>query len=402
MQQKEVIIIGAGAAGLMCAGAAAARGKDVLILEHTGKIGEKIRISGGGRCNFTNLYSSTENFLSQNPHFCKSAFSRYDQHDFIALVEKHGIAYHEKHYTDKPGNENARGQLFCDHSATDIIDMLKAEVEQGGGKIQLKTKVVNIEKTDSGFHLQTDKGEHACQKLVVATGGLSIPKIGATNFGYEQAKKFGLEIIPPRAALVPLTFDEKLLEQTKPLSGVAVDAHISAGEGAFREGMLFTHRGLSGPSVLQISSYWIGGEKITVNLAPDIDLFDYLKGKRQESPKQHVRTILNEILPNRVVEKRIALDIAEQRIADLSDQKLIKITQMINAWAIKPNGTEGYRTAEVTIGGVNTDGVSSKTFEAKSVPGLHFIGEVLDVTGHLGGHNFQWAWSSGWCAAQHL
>ncbi len=402
MQQKEVIIIGAGAAGLMCAGAAVARGKDVLILEHTGKIGEKIRISGGGRCNFTNLYSSPENFLSQNPHFCKSALSRYDQHDFIALVEKHGIAYHEKHYTDKPGNENARGQLFCDHSATDIIDMLKTEVEQGGGKIQLKTKVTDIKKTDSGFHLQTDKGEYACQKLVIATGGLSIPKIGASNFGYEQAKKFGLEIIPPRAALVPLTFDEHLLEQTKPLSGVAVDAHISAGVGAFREGMLFTHRGLSGPSVLQISSYWIGGEEITVNLAPDIDLFDYLKDKRQNAAKQHVRTILNEILPNRVVEKRIAPDIADQRIADLSDQKLIKIAQMINAWAIKPNGTEGYRTAEVTIGGIDTDGVSSKTFEAKSVQSLYFIGEVLDVTGHLGGHNFQWAWSSGWCAAQHL
>lgn len=400
MQQKEIIIIGAGAAGLMCAGVAAGRGKQVLILEHTGKIGEKIRISGGGRCNFTNLYCSPENFLSQNPHFCKSALSRYDQHDFIARLEKHKIAYHEKHYTDKPGNENARGQMFCDNSATDIINMLKMEVEQGGGKIQLKTKVTNIERTASGFYLKTDKGDYACKNLVIATGGLSIPKIGATNFGYEQAKKFGLEIIPPRAALVPLTFDDHLLEQTKPLSGIAVDAHISAGEGAFREGMLFTHRGLSGPSVLQISSYWNDGDEMTVNLAPDIDMLDHLKQMRQKYPKQHLRTILNEILPNRVVEIRITHELAEQRIADLSDQKLTKAAQMINAWAIKPNGTEGYRTAEVTIGGIDTNGISSKTFEAKSVPGLYFIGEVLDVTGHLGGHNFQWAWSSGWACGQ--
>lgn len=402
MQQKEIIIIGAGAAGLMCAREAALRGLDVTILEHTGKVGEKIRISGGGRCNFTNLYCGPDNFLSQNPHFCKSALSRYDQHDFIALVKEHGIAYHEKHYTDKPGNENARGQLFCDNSATDIITMLKNGFEQAGGKIQLKTKVTNVEKTKDGFHLQTDKGEYTCKKLVIATGGLSIPKIGASNFGYEQAKKFDLNIIPPRAALVPLTFNEKVLAQTKELSGIAVDAHISAGEGAFREGMLFTHRGLSGPSVLQISSYWIGGQDITVNLAPDTDMFEWLKQARQKSPKQHLRTILGEILPNRVVEKIINADKAEARIADLSDQKLVEIAQTVNTWQIKPDGTEGYRTAEVTIGGVDTNDISSKTFEAKSVPGLYFIGEVLDVTGHLGGHNFQWAWSSGWCAAQHL
>ncbi len=400
MKKFDVIIIGEGAAGMMCALEAAKRGRSVCVIEHTNKVGEKIRISGGGRSNFTNLYCSPDNFLSQNPHFCKSALSRYDQHDFIALVEAHGIAYHEKKYDEKTGNENARGQLFCDHSATDIIDMLRNGVEQSGGRFQLGTKVQDVQKIENGYALKTDKGEYSCQSLVIASGGLSIPKIGASNFGYELAKKFGLNIIPPRAGLVPLTFDNDLLDKTKPLSGVSVDANVSCGGMAFREGLLFTHRGLSGPSILQISSYWHEGEEIRVNLSPDADVLETLKQARQEQPKKMLHNVLSDFLPSRIAALIAEMSTYDTRMADLSDDKLKSVTDMIAAWVIKPKGSEGYRTAEVTLGGVDTDEISSKTFEAKKASGLYFIGEVLDVTGHLGGHNFQWAWSSGWCAGQ--
>lgn len=404
MQRKpnrfDVIIIGAGAAGMMCGWQAAQRGRSVCIIEHTRKVGEKIRISGGGRCNFTNLYCSPDNFLSQNLHFCKSALSRFDQHDFIAMVAAHDIAYHEKKYDEKTGNENARGQLFCYESATDIIDMLRSGVENFEGVFRLGTKVQNVRRDDDGFALATDQGGFTCESLVIASGGLSIPKIGASNFGYELAKQFGLDIIPPRAALVPLTFDNALLAQTKTLSGVSVDAHVSCGDGDFREGMLFTHRGLSGPSILQISSYWHEGRDVTVNLAPDTDVIEFLDIARRDRPKQQLRTVLSDILPVRIVAMLIDVIGFDDQVANLSNKKIQIVSDVINEWHVKPNGSEGYRTAEVTLGGINTHDVSSKTFEVNNVSGLYFIGEVLDVTGHLGGHNFQWAWSSGWCAGQ--
>ncbi|MBI1301445.1 MAG: aminoacetone oxidase family FAD-binding enzyme [Alphaproteobacteria bacterium] len=400
MRGYDVIVIGAGAAGMMCGWKAGLRGRKVCIIEHTKKIGEKIRISGGGRCNFTNLYSSPDNFLSKNPHFCKSAFARYDQQDFIAEVEAHKISYHEKAYDEKSGNQNARGQLFCDNSAQDIIKMLHDGVVKNDGEFQRETKINSVEKQGGAFVLKTNQGDFKCESLVVASGGLSIPKIGASNFGYELAKKFGLKIIPPRAALVPLTFDEELLEKTKPLSGVAVDAHVTCHNGAFREGLLFTHRGLSGPSILQISSYWKAGDEVSVDLVPDLDVLKMLKAARLSQPKQKLRTVLSQHLPARLLE--IFGDVLEMRVADCSDKVLEEVADQIKNWSVKPIGSEGYRTAEVTLGGVDTDEVSSKTFEAKNVKGLYFIGEVLDVTGHLGGHNFQWAWSSGYCAAQYV
>ncbi|PCJ99536.1 MAG: aminoacetone oxidase family FAD-binding enzyme [Zetaproteobacteria bacterium] len=400
MQKSDIIVIGAGAAGMMCAWQAALRGRSVRIIEHSRKIGEKIRISGGGRSNFTNLYCSPDNFLSQNSHFCKSALRRFDQHDFIAMIEDHNIPYHEKAYDEKSGNQNARGQLFCDDSAQDIISMLRDGFENSDGQFHLETKVKNIEKSDDGYTLSTDKGDFACESVVIASGGLSIPKIGASNFGYELAKTFGLNIIAPRAGLVPLTFGADLLAVTKELSGVSVDAHVSCGDGAFREGLLFTHRGLSGPSILQVSSYWREGETVSVNLAPEHDAFEMLKTARREQPKKILRTVLSSILPARIATMVAGLSECDARIADLSDKKLRTVADIINKWACKPNGSEGYRTAEVTLGGVDTNEISSKTFEAKKAKGLYFIGEVLDVTGHLGGHNFQWAWSSGWCCGQ--
>lgn len=384
----------------MCGWQAAKRGRKVCIIEHTHKIGEKIRISGGGRCNFTNLYCGPDNFLSQNPHFCKSALARFDQHDFIAMIEDHEIAYHEKHYDEKAGNENARGQLFCDKSATDIIDMLRFGFENHEGTFYTNTKVTEKEKKGDDFILKTTKGDFKCESLVIASGGLSIPKIGASNFGYELAKNYGLKIIPPRAALVPLTFAPDLLEKTKELSGISVDASVTCNDGNFREGLLFTHRGLSGPSVLQTSSYWREGDNIQVNLAPDLNFFEHLKGAKNSRPKQQLKTILNEILPSRIVAVLLGPEEYETRMADFSDKKLQTVSEILNSWQVKPNGSEGYRTAEVTLGGIDTDDISSKTFEAKNTKGLFFIGEVLDVTGHLGGHNFQWAWSSGWCAGQ--
>lgn len=402
MTNFDTIIIGAGAAGLICAWQAGLRGRSVCIIEHTQKIAEKIRISGGGRCNFTNIYCSPDNFLSQNPHFCKSALARFTPYDFIDMMDAHGIDYHEKPYEEKTGNENARGQMFCDHSAVDIIDMLRKGCEDTGVTFYLGTKVYDVAKNSDAFDLETDRGTISCDKLVIASGGLSIPKIGASNFGYELAKSFGLNIITPRAALVPLTFEQDLLSQTKELSGISMDAYVTCAGASFREGLLFTHRGLSGPSILQISSYWEEGKNITVNMAPEKDIFLHLQQARDTRPKQMIRTILSEIMPARLAPLILNNIKDDTRIADMPNASLQAIATLINAWAVTPKGTEGYRTAEVTLGGVDTKEISSKTFESRKVKGLHFIGETLDVTGHLGGHNFQWAWASGWCCAQNL
>lgn len=390
-EQYDVIVIGAGAAGLMCAMTAGGRGRSVLLVDHAKKIGEKIRISGGGRCNFTNLHASPAQYLSHNPHFCKSALKQYTQHDFITLVEKHGIAYHEK----------TLGQLFCDESSQQIIDMLLAECKEAGVDVRKETTVEGIEPIEGGgYALKTPYGAPTCQSLVIATGGLSIPKIGASKFGYDVARQFGLKILETRAGLVPLTFQAQLLEFCKSLSGVSVDASVRAGSADFREGLLFTHRGLSGPSILQISSYWHEGHPITVNLCPSEDVFAYLKTQKEQHPKRDIKTVLSGILPERLVDQ-IASDINLQgRMADLSHASLQAAADRIAAWQIKPSGTEGYRTAEVTLGGVDTDALSSKTMECKTQPGLYFIGEVVDVTGWLGGYNFQWAWSSGYVAGQ--
>ena len=390
--EYDVIIIGAGAAGLMCAMTAGQSGRSVWLIDHAGKLAEKIRISGGGRCNFTNLYVRPEAFLSNNPHFCKSALAQYTQHDFIALVEKHRITYHEKN------PENALGQLFCDGSSKQIIDMLVKECEEAGVKLQLETQVESIEKTSGGFKLQTSRGEAKCTSLVIATGGLSIPKIGATKFGYDIAKQFDINILDTYPALVPFTFQSMILERCKELSGLSVDAVVSCGKTSFREGLLFTHRGLSGPSILQISSYWKEGDDITVNLLPDRDALKLLKAHKKHHPKQDVATALSVALPTRLAESICENVGIVGRIADLPDKKLETIANAVNHWRIKPAGTEGYRTAEVTRCGVDTNALSSKTMEAKNHKGLYFIGEVVDVTGHLGGYNFQWAWSSGYVA----
>ena len=399
----DVIIIGAGAAGMMCAATAAARGRKTMLLDHAKRLGEKIRISGGGRCNFTNIYADADTFLSGNPHFCKSALSRYTQYDFLALVEKHGIAYHEK----------TLGQQFCDDKSQQIIDMLLSECRDAGATVRGEVRVSGIEVAchedacgddaadpSAQYLVRTEQGDMQCASLVIATGGLSIPKIGATKFGYDVARQFGLNVIPTRAALVPLTFQNELLARCKALSGVSVDAVVSCGGTSFREGLLFTHRGLSGPSILQISSYWQEGEEICVNLAPDHDVFAVLKAHKQESPKQDIQTALADILPKRLAQMICEMSGAAGRLADLPDATLTATADMVNTWMIKPSGTEGYRTAEVTLGGVDTNELSSKTMEAKKQSGLYFIGEVVDVTGHLGGFNFQWAWSSGYAAGQ--
>lgn len=387
----DVIIIGAGAAGLMCAIEAGKRGRRVLLLDHAEKIAEKIRISGGGRCNFTNIHARPDNFLSQNPHFCKSALSQYTQHDFIAMVERHGIAFHEKKL----------GQLFCDTSSSQIIDMLLSEAKDAGVTLKSKTTVQDIHSSESGFRVETPGGEERCASLVIATGGLSIPKIGATDFGYRVAKKFGLNVIPPRAGLVPLTFDGAMLEKCRALSGLSVEADVKCGKKTFNEGLLFTHRGLSGPSILQISSYWHDGQEIVIDLAPGQNVSEILKHKKQTQARQQISTVLSEILP-----KRLAQSICDDggyggTMADLSHAQCNTIGAAVNEWRIIPTGTEGYRTAEVTLGGVDTKELSSQTMQAVKCPGLFFIGEVVDVTGHLGGFNFQWAWSSGYVAGQH-
>lgn len=390
MQSYDVVIIGAGAAGMMCAVEAAKRGRSVLILDHAAAPGEKIRISGGGRCNFTNIHASPKNFLSGNPHFCISALSRYTQRDFIALVERQRIAYHEK----------TLGQLFCDGSARQIIDMLVSEMQGRGVELALSASVEDVRKTVEGFALTLPTGLVTCQSLVVACGGKSIPKMGATGFGYELADRFGLAIVETRPALVPLTFDANTLERLAPLAGNAVDAEVACGKTRFSEAMLFTHRGVSGPSILQISSYWREGDEIRIAMLPGVDVADLIRVAKRSNGRQAAQTVLANHLP-----KRLAQSIAERtgidgNLADLSDAQMKTIAAAVNDWRIKPAGSEGYRTAEVTLGGVDTNGLDQKTMQAKSVPGLFFIGEVVDVTGWLGGYNFQWAWSSGWVAGQ--
>jgi len=389
MAGYDVIVIGAGAAGMMCAGVASQRGRRVAILDHAKSPGEKIRISGGGRCNFTNRNASPAQFVSANPRFCISALSRYTQHDFVALVERHGIAYHEK----------TLGQLFCDGSAQQVIDLLLAEM--GDAELRLSTTVEQVERTPDGFSLKLSGGEEMrCRSLVIATGGKSIPKMGASDFGYRVAGQFGLDIVPTRPALVPLTFDAALLKRLNALSGVAVQARVRHGRTSFEEALLFTHRGLSGPVILQISSYWREGDEIQVSLLPGQDAFALLRVAKADHPRQEPQTFLSTLLPRRLAADIVDAQKCTGKLADLSDAKLRALADAINDWRIIPSGSEGYRTAEVTAGGVDTKGLNSTTMEAKAVPGLYFIGEVVDVTGWLGGYNFQWAWSSGWCAGK--
>ena len=388
----DVIVIGAGAAGLMCSIEAGKRKRSVCLIEHTSKIAEKIRISGGGRCNFTNLYSSDRNFISKNIHFSKSAFGKYDQNDFVGLVSKHNIEYYEKKL----------GQLFCKKSAREIIEMLISECKNQDIKIKLETSVITISKEKDTYFVKTNKGNFSSKSLVVATGGLSIPKIGATDFGYRIAKQFNLNITNLFPALVPLTFKNDTLEFCKNLAGISINASVAIDKISFEEGLIFTHRGVSGPSILQISSYWKEGKPITINLLPSVNLYEILTNKRLNSAKTNISNILSEFLP-----KKLATAICDKlninkKISETSNNDLHKLTNFVHNWSIVPDGTEGYKTAEVTIGGVNTNEISSSTMECKKHPGLFFIGEVLDVTGHLGGHNFQWAWSSGFVAGQHV
>ncbi|TPK79875.1 NAD(P)/FAD-dependent oxidoreductase [Mesorhizobium sp. B2-4-18] len=390
MQSYDVVIIGAGAAGMMCAVETAKRGRSVLILDHAAAPGEKIRISGGGRCNFTNIHASPKNFISRNPHFCISALSRYTQRDFTALVERHGIAYHEK----------TLGQLFCDGSARQIIDMLVSEMRGRGAELVLSTRVEAIGKTEEGFELALSTGSVSCQSLVVACGGKSIPKMGATGFGYELAERYGLAVVETRPALVPLTFDAKTLERLSPLAGNAVDAEIACGKTRFSEAMLFTHRGVSGPSILQISSYWREGDEIRIAMLPGTDVAELVRTARRGNGRQAVQTVLANHLPKRLAQAIVEQTGLDGNLADLSEAQIKTVEAAVNDWRIKPAGSEGYRTAEVTLGGVDTNGLDQKTMQAKLMPGLFFIGEVVDVTGWLGGYNFQWAWSSGWAAGQ--
>ncbi|GAB5387602.1 MAG: NAD(P)/FAD-dependent oxidoreductase [Alphaproteobacteria bacterium] len=392
-KQVDVIIIGAGAAGLMCAIEAGKRGRRVWLIDHSKKPAEKIRISGGGRCNFTNMGTTAENFLSANPHFCKSALAQYTQWDFIDMVSRHGIAWHEKKL----------GQLFCDDSSMQIINMLLDECDQAGVELSLGVSVQSVAKSaEGGYLVETSQGPASAESLVIATGGLSIPKIGATKFGYEVARQFGLNVLDTSAALVPLTFQADMLARCKALSGLSVEAAVGCDATSFAEGLLFTHRGLSGPSILQISSYWSEGEEIEVDLAAGQNALALLKQARQETPKQAIETALSRILPKRLASSICEAEGITGNLAELSNQRLEDLAATVNHWRIKPSGTEGYRTAEVTLGGVDTDELSSKTLEAKSCPGLFFIGEVVDVTGHLGGYNFQWAWSSGYAAGQNV
>ena len=389
----DVVIIGAGAAGLMCAIEAGKRNKKVLIIEHSSKIAEKIRISGGGRCNFTNLYSNSENFLSNNKHFCKSAFSKYTQNDFIDLVKKHKIKFHEKKF----------GQLFCSHSAKDIIEMLITECEIQKVEISLNTEIKSVIREDNLYILETEnKGKFICSSLVIATGGLSIPKIGASDYGYKIANQFNLKVTNLYPALVPLTFKDDILEFCKSLAGVSIEASVKINKTIFNEGLIFTHRGISGPSILQISSYWKPDKSIEVNLLPLNSMDKTLKERRVKTPKQNISNVLSDFLPNKLAMAITSLLNTNQKIGEASNSTLNKISNFINKLNVLPTGTEGYRTAEVTLGGIDTNEINSATMECKKYSGLYFIGEVVDVTGHLGGHNFQWAWSSGYVAGQNV
>ena len=388
MERFDVVVAGAGAAGMMCAIEAGRRGRRVLVIDHAKAAGEKIRISGGGRCNFTNSRTTPEAFLSGNPRFCVSALSRYRPADIIALLERHGVAWHEK----------TLGQLFCDGSAKQVVDLLLAEMRDAGAQLRLGTEVSDIERTADGFSLTAGGSPLACSALVVATGGKSIPKMGSSGFGYGVAERFGLRVAETRPALVPLTFETGLLSRLAPLAGVSLDVRVRCGKAVFDEAMLFTHRGLSGPAILQISSYWLPGEAIEVNMAPGVDVFEALRRAKAAHPRQGTATALAGMLPARLA--ALVAGEALGNLADTPDKALRTMAEAVNRWRVKPVGSEGYRTAEVTLGGVDTRDLDQRTMAARAVPGLYFIGEVVDVTGWLGGYNFQWAWASGWCAGQ--
>ncbi len=391
MKQYDVIIIGAGAAGLMCAIEAGKRGRSVLVIDHANKPGKKILMSGGGRCNFTNLNTRSENFISHNPHFCKSALKRYTPADFIALVEKHQIPYHEK----------TLGQLFCDDKSKDIVNMLLTECDAANVVIQLETEIGKVQRLDERlFVVNTNQGEFICQSLVIATGGLSIPTLGASPLGYKIAEQFGIKMWPTRAGLVPFTLHVADKEKYADLSGIALNCVVNTGEQDFCEAMLFTHRGLSGPAMLQISSYWLPGQALTVKMLPEINLSAELSAAKKFQPNSALKKCLQDFFPKRLIDIWLSEDCLSNTLHSYTDKQLQTIAASFQQWQIKPNGTEGYRTAEVTLGGVDCDAISSKTFEAHSVKGLYFIGEVLDVTGWLGGYNFQWAWASGFAAGQ--
>jgi len=383
----DVAIIGAGAAGMMCAIEAGKRGRRVLLLEHAAKLGEKIRISGGGRCNFTNIESRPENFLSANPDFCRSALARYTPRDFIALVEKHGIAWHEKKL----------GQLFCEGSSRQIIDMLKAECDDASVRWCMPAKVISVTK-DERFSIATDRGDFESESLVIACGGLSIPQIGASPFGYRIAEQFGLEVTELRPALVGLTFAPETLTRFAGLSGISIDAIVGCNGTRFRENLLVTHRGLSGPAILQISSYWRPGLDLSVNLLPDLDAREMLEAAH--SSEKMLANVLGALLPQRFAQRWIEINFENLPMKRLGASRLREIAGRLRDWRLRPSGTVGYKKAEVTLGGVDTRELSSRTLEARKTPGLYFIGEVVDVTGHLGGHNFQWAWASGYAAGQ--
>jgi predicted Rossmann fold flavoprotein len=384
----DVVVIGGGAAGLFCAIEAGKRGRRVLVLEHKERVGKKIGISGGGRCNFTNIYTSAENFISANPHFCKSALARFTPADFISLVEKHGIAYHEKKL----------GQLFCDGSSQQIIDMLLSECLEAGVEIRCQCQVRSVQQ-DDGFRIETNQGSFVSSSLVIATGGLSIPPLGATDFGYRLARQFGLQIEEPRPALVPLTLPSQMLRQLSPLSGISLDALVGCCGAEFRENLLVTHKGLSGPAILQISSYWRPGETISINLLPDADIREILT--QSQSAGIELANLLAQHLPRRFAQAWCALYAVSKPLKQYDHHELQAIAQKIHSLRINPSGTEGFRKAEVTAGGVATHELSSQTMEAWRVPSLYFIGEVVDVTGQLGGYNFQWAWASGFVAGQY-
>lgn len=393
MEKFDVIIIGAGAAGLFCAAQAGQRGKRVLLLDNGKKAGRKILMSGGGRCNFTNLFIEPAAYLSQNPHFCKSALARYTQWDFIDLINRHGIAWHEK----------TLGQLFCDESAQQVVDLLLKECEAGKVTVRLRSEVLSVSRDDT-YTLELNGDTVQADKLVIATGGLSMPGLGASPFGYKIAEQFGLKVFPTRAGLVPFTLHKPLLEQLQTLSGVAVPATLTAEDGTvFKEALLFTHRGLSGPAVLQLSSYWLPGEFVTINLSPERELGAFINEEREAHANQSLKNTLAKVLPRRLVDSLQLLGhVPECTLKQLNSRQQAELVALLHNWRIQPNGTEGYRTAEVTLGGVDTSVLSSKTMEARDVPGLYFIGEVVDVSGWLGGYNFQWAWASAWACAQAL
>ena len=396
MKNPDVIIIGGGAAGLFCAFTAGQRGLSVMVLDSSNKVGKKILMSGGGRCNFTNLDITPENYLCNNPHFCISALNRYNQWQFIDMVERHGIAYHERKH----------GELFCDESAKDILNMLLDECQQAGVEIKTKCEIKSVKVAEKGgYSLQTSSGQYRCKSLVVATGGLSIPTMGASGFGYQLAEQFGLNLLPRSAGLVPFTFSDGIKQLCETLSGLAVDVEMSVNGVSFRENLLFTHRGISGPAALQLSSYWKPGQTIDVNLLPDHDCQQLLLGFKKSHGKSRLRNLLTQHLSKGLVLELQAMlwaDYAETALAEIPDARLLAVAEQLQCWQLKPSGTEGYRTAEVTLCGVDTDQISSKTMECKTQPGLFFVGEVVDVTGHLGGYNFQWAWASGYAAGEYV